>query len=194
MWWLAAGLSLLSAYGSYRTSKAQSAAAAEGMQIARENAAIRKKEGEEAERRAAQEQRAIESEAKAKAYASGARGDSGNFAAVQESIITEHGKQMEWLQWSNEKAVETIIRTGEYQQMIGEAQAEASMWNAVGQIGRAAGYTYTGLNQPADPLYPDSSPFDSALTEPLISSTVPLYDPQTPFIGFNPFYSQGQIR
>lgn len=190
MWWLAAGLTLLSAYGSYRTSKAQSAAAAEGLKISQENAKIRRRENAEAERRAKLEQDRVEGEAKARAYASGARGDSTNFNQVRASITAEHKKQSEWLQWSGDKAVEMILRTGEYQKMMGDAQAEASMWNAVGQVGKAAGYAYTGMNQPADPITVGTTGYESQLTAPLISTSVPTYDSNTPFTGFNPFYNK----
>lgn len=188
MWWLAAGLTLLSAYGSYKTSKAQSAAAAEGLKIAQENAAIKRKENVEAERRAALEQAQVEGEAKARAYASGAKGDSKNFNLVRESISAEHVKQMDWLKWSGEKSVEMILRTGEYQRMIGEAQADASMWNAYTSIAKVAGYAYTGLAQPADAITVDSTPYDSTLTAPLMSPATSIYDSSKPFTGFNPFY------
>ncbi len=190
MWWLAAGLTLLSAYGSYRTSKAQSAAAAEGLAISRENAKLKEKQNVEAERRAKKEQVAVEAEAKARAYASGAKGDSTNFNQVRASITAEHEKQFEWLQWSGEKSVEMILRTGEYQKQIGDAQAEASMWNAVGQVGKAAGYAYTGLAQPTDPITVGSTTYESQLTSPLISTSVPTYNSNEPFTGFNPFYNK----
>lgn len=187
MWWIAAGISLLSAYGSYRTSKSQSALAAEGMQIARENAAIKKKENAEAERRAAREQAKVEGEAKAMAYASGARGDSQNFNIVREAISTEHKRQMEWLEWSGDMAVESIIRTGEYNRRIGEAQADASVWNAYTSIAKAGGYAYTGLATPSDPITIGSTGYES--TYDSILTSTPAFESNTPFTGFNPFYT-----
>ena len=192
MWWIAAGLSLLSAYGSYRTGKAQSAAAAEGLKISRENAKIREAENVEAERRAKKEQVAVEADAKAKAFASGAKGTGTSFNQVRASISAEHDKQMDWLEWSGEKAVEMILRTGEYNKQIGDAQAEGSMWKAVGQIGQAVGYSYQGRATPSSPITVGSKSYDSELTKPLISTTVPTYTPSQPFTGFNPFYNAGQ--
>jgi len=150
MFWLAAGLSILGAIGSFQASAAQSKAAAEGERIARENATIARKEAAEAERRARNDQRKVEAEAKLAAYAGGAKGDSQNFEQVQSSIITEHVRQLDWLKWSGETRAKQIEREGAYQRQVGEAQAQATMWSGVSQLGKAAGTMYTGL-APAQP-------------------------------------------
>ncbi len=117
--------------------KDQRRAAAESEALGRENAAAIEAETAESARRLSKQQAETESLAQAKAAASGAGGKSQT--TFLESMVGEHGRQLDWLKQSGRSQASIARRAGASQGRVGRSQAKATEAAGVGNFLQSTG-------------------------------------------------------